>query len=243
MFEPVKAGLGVFMQGFYKTVVPNTTPLKEFVTRGFPYCAAWAPSRMVDKVEDMLGAWQRNDTMQAATRPPKLPVMIISVAKDYTPIGGDFSTQIADPVDIMIPGDEKHRHFEMRLMAGEVRAQIAIFATDEPSAKSLAAQFLLYMSSPSNRGYSAIYPFAGVDNKLPVQFEVRDAPAMSIDTGAKNLTALAIDLTLRCSIPLFYAPEEGEANDNKGIPGTDDPAGYPLVQQVDIERQQGGSNR
>lgn len=233
MFEPVKAGLGSFMQRFYRTIVPTTTPMREFVERGFPYCVAWAPSRMVDKVEDMLSAWQRNDTNQGPTRPPKMPVMLVAVAKDYTPISGDFGMQIADSVEVMIPGDEKNRYFEMRMVAGEIRAQIAVFAQDEPTAKSIAAQFLLFLSSPSNRGFHAVFPFAGVDNRFPVQFEARDSPAMNIDTGVNNLTVLAIDLNLRCSIPLFNAPDIGEANDGKGTPGTDDPAGYPLVQQVD----------
>lgn len=233
MFEPVKAGLGGFMQRFYASVVPTTTGLHEFVGRGFPYCVAWAPTRMVDKAEEMLAAWNKNDTDQAATRPPKLPVVLVAVAKDYTPISRDFGTQIADPIDIFIPGDPKHRYFEMRLIQGEIRAQIAIFAHDEPTAKSLAAQFLLFLDSPSNRGFKAVFPFAGVDNEFPVQIEAPDNPAMNIDTGSKNMTVLAVDLTLKCSVPLFQAPAEGESNDGKGVPGTDDPAGYPLVEVVD----------
>lgn len=234
MFEPVKAGLGDFMRGFYRSVVPTTTPMREFVARGFPYCVAWAPSRMIDKAEEMLSAWQRNDTQQSDTRPPKMPVVLVAVAKDYTPISGDFGTQISDATEVMIPGDAKGRYFEMRMIMGEVRAQVAVFAQDEPTAKSIAAQFLLYLSSPSNRGFYASFPFAGVDNRFPVQFESRDSPAMNIDTGANNLTVLAIDLTLRCSVPIFNAPAEGESSDGQGVPGTDDPAGYPLVQEVGI---------
>lgn len=234
MFEPVKAGLGEFMHGFYRSVVPTTTPMREFVARGFPYCVAWAPSRMIDKVEEMLSAWQRNDTQQSDTRPPKMPVVLVAVAKDYVPISGDFGMQISDSTEVMIPGDAKNRYFEMRMVMGEVRAQIAVFAQDEPTAKSIAAQFLLYLGSPSNRGFYATFPFAGVDNKFPVQFESRDSPAMNIDTGANNLAVLAIDLTLRCSVPIFSAPTEGESNDGQGVPGTDDPAGYPLVQEVDV---------
>lgn len=39
---------------------------------------------------------------------------------------------------------------------------------------------------------------------------------------------LALDLTLKVEVPLFDAPKPGDPNDGKGIPGTDDPAGYPL---------------
>ncbi|MNO45298.1 hypothetical protein D3C76_355620 [compost metagenome] len=232
MFEPVKVGLGEFLQGFYGQVAPTTRSLQEFVGRGFPYCFAWAPARMVDLAGDMLAAWQRNDTGQAPTRPPKLPAVLVAVAKDYTPTGRDFTTQIADPVDVMIPGDDKARYFQMKLVAGDVRAQVAIAASDEPTAKSLAAQFLLYLDSPSRRAFSARYPFAGIDHEFPVQIEAPDNPAMNIETGSKNVTMLAIDLTLKCSVPLFLAPGEGEPNDGKGVPGTADPAGFPLVEEI-----------
>jgi len=233
MFEPVKAGLGVFLQRFYVGLVPTTTGMHRFAARGFPNCVAWAPTRMIDKAEEMLAAWHKNDTDQAATRPPQLPAILVAIAKDYTPVSRSFGAQIADPIDVFIPGDPKHRYFEMRLVQGEVRAQVAIFAHDEPTAKSLAAQFLLFLDSSSNRGFKAVFPFAGVDNEFPVQVETPDSPAMNVDTGSKNMTVLVIDLTLICSIPLFQAPAEGEPNDGKGVPGTDDPAGYPLVESVD----------
>lgn len=232
MFEPVKVGLGEFMQGFYRELAPTTKPLQEFVNRGFHYCVAWAPTRMVDKVEDMLGAWQRNDTDQAPTRPPKLPVIIVAVAKDYSAVGRDFTTQISEPADVMFPDDPKSRYFQMKLIAGDVRAQLAICAADEATAKSLAAQFLLYLDHPSRRSFDANYRFAGLDHSYPAQIEAPDNPAMNIDTGTKNLSILAIDLTLKCTVPLFIAPKVGEPDDGKGVPGTDDPAGFRLVEQV-----------
>ena len=238
MFEPVKAGIGEFLQGFYREVAPTTKGLQEFRQRGFAQCVALAPARMVDQVAAMLGAWQRNDSAQAPTRPPKLPALVVAVAKDYTPASRDFTTQIADPVDVSFPVDGKQRYFQMKLIAGEVRAQLAVMASDEPTAKSLAAQFLLYLDSPSNRSFKARYPFAGIDHEFPVQIEAPDSPAMSIETDAKNLTLLAIDLTLKVSVPLFLAPEEGEPSDGKGVPGTDDPAGFPLVDQVNIEAKE-----
>lgn len=234
MFEPVKAALGGFMQAFYSELAPTTKPLEEFTARGFAQCVAWAPGRMVDKAEEMLGAWLKNDSAQAPGRLPKLPVILVGVAGDYTPIAGNMGTQVADAIDVQLPGDAKHRFFQMRLVAGELRAQVAIFAHDEPTAKSLAAQLLLFLSSPANRGFDAIFPYAGVDNRLPVLVASPDNPAMAIETGGKNLKALAVDLTLVCSIPLFSAPAEGEPNDGLGVPGTADPAGFPLTEQVTI---------
>lgn len=233
MFEPVKAGLGEFLQAFYGEVVPTTKPLQEFVERGFPYSMAWAPTRMVDKAEEMLAAYQRNDTRQGPTRPPSLPVVLVAVARDWTPTEKSFTTQISDPVDVTFPDDPKQRYFRVRTVAGEIRAQLAFFASDEPTAKSLAAQFLLFLDSPSRRRFPARYPFAGLEHEYPAQIEAPDNPAMSVETGNKNLTILAVDVVLKVTVPMFMSPKPGEANDGQGVPGTDDPAGYPLVQQVD----------
>ena len=231
MFEPVKEGLGEFLQGFYAELVPTTKDMNEFVTRGFPYCFAWAPSRMIDQVSEMLEAWQKNDTDQSTTKPHRLPVIIVATSKDYTPVMHDFGTQISDPIDVQFPEDPKSRYFQMKMIAGDIRAQVVIIAGDEPTAKSIAAQFSLYMDSPSRRAFHGLYPFAGIQHAYPVQIEAPDNPASSIDIGSKNMTCLAVDMTLKATVPIFMAPKVGEANDGKGIPGSIDPAGYPLVQE------------
>ena len=231
MFEPVKVGLGEFLQGFYAELVPTTKDMHEFVDRGFPYCFAWAPSRMIDQVSEMLEAWQKNDTDQATTKPHKLPVIIVATSKDYTPVMHDFGVQISDPIDIQFPEDPKGRYFQMKMIAGDIRAQLVIIASDEPTAKSIAAQLSLYLDSPSRRAFHGLYPFAGIQHAYPVQIEAPDNPASSIDIGSKNMTCLAVDMTLKATVPIFMAPKVGEANDGKGIPGSIDPAGYPLVQE------------
>lgn len=67
----------------------------------------------------------------------------------------------------------------------------------------------------------------------PVQIESTDSPATSIGTEAKNLTILAIDLTLKATIPMMSAPAPGQPNDGKGTPGsTSNPSGFPLVERV-----------
>lgn len=231
MFEPVKVGLGEFLQGFYAELVPTTRDMNEFVARGFPYCFAWAPTRMIDQVNEMLEAWQKNDTDQFTTKPHKLPVIIVATSKDYTPVMHDFGTQISDPIDVQFPEDPKGRYFQMKMIAGDIRAQVVIIASDEPTAKSIAAQLSLYLDSPSRRAFHGLYPFAGIQHAYPVQIEAPDNPASSIDIGSKNMTCLAVDMTLKASVPMFIAPKAGEPNDGKGVPGTDDPAGYPLVQE------------
>lgn len=241
MLQPVKIAFGGFLGRFFGSIVPTTKPMEGFVTRPLSKAIAWAPSRMIDAAEDMLALWMRTDMEGAPTTPPELPAIIVAMAKDYTPTGREYTRQVADRQMVMIPGDSKERLFGLRAVAGDVRVQLVIFATDEPSARSLAAQFLLYLDSTEARRFDASYRFAGVDMAWPVQIESPDTLAMSIATGSKNLTVLAIDVTLRAEIPLFDAPKEGQPNDGKGVPGTDDPAGYPLVQSVGIVSAEAGA--
>lgn len=239
MLEPVKTALGDYMGSFYADIVPTTKPLESYVMRGLAKSIVWAPARMVDSAEEMLAAWQRNDTDGAATKPAHLPVIIVSMSKDYVPTGRDYTHQVAESVMMILPGDVKERVFGVRAMAGDIRAQIAIFAQDEPTARSLAAQFILFLDAVPNRRFNATYSFAGQTLYWPVQVESPDSPAMSIQTDAKNLTILAIDITLKAEIPLFDAPAVGQPNDGKGTPGNSaDPAGYPLTDQVNYAKQE-----
>ncbi len=243
MLQPVKEAFGLFMGRFYATLVPTTKPLESYVTRGVAKSIAWAPSRMIDAAEDMLSLWMRSDIHDAPTRPPDMPAILVALAKDYTPTGRDYTRQVADREMVIIPTDPKERMFGLRAVAGDIRAQIVIFATDEPTAHSLAAQFGLFVDATPNRRFTARYAFASQPMDWPVQVELPDVPAMNIPTEAKNLTVLAIDITLRAEIPLFDAPKAGEPNDGKGTPGdAADPAGYPVVQQIGITSREAGPN-
>jgi len=238
MLQPVKIAFGEFLGRYFASLVATTKPLQSYVTRPLSKAIAWAPSRMVDAADDMLALYMRTDMDGAPTTPPDLPVIIAAMAKDYTPTGRDYTRQISDRQMVILPDDPKERLFGLRAVAGDVRVQLAVFATDEPSAHALAAQFLLFVDETPSRRFEAEYHFAGIKTAWPVQIESPENPAMSIQTDAKNLTILAIDLTLHASIPLFDAPKVGEPNDGKGNPGTDDPTGYPLVQTIDAQSQE-----
>lgn len=238
MFEPVKAAFGNYMGGFYSCLVPTTKGMQEYVTRGLAKSIVWAPARMVDAVEEMLSSWQRNDTNDAPTQPPEMPIIFVAMAKDLMPTGRDYTRQVSEQVMAILPNDVKERAFNVRVIAGDIRAQIAICAHDEPTARSLASQFLLYIDNMENRRFFAHYTFASQDLTWPVQVESPEIPAMGVQLDVKNLTVLALDLTLRTSVPIFDAPAVGQPNDGKGTPGSiTDPAGYPLVIQVDYDEK------
>jgi hypothetical protein len=232
MFEPVKAGFGQYMARFYGELIATTRPLEEFVLRGVGKSVMWAPARMVDAAEDMLSLYARDDLDEGPTKPFAMPIMFVAMAKDYVPSGRDFTRQLADTVDIALPGDDKNRVFGLRSVAADIRAQVVVAAMDEPTARSLAAQFVLYLDSTDGRRFSAPFTFAGEALDWPVVIENPDVQAIQVPTEAKNLTMLAIDLTLRATVPLIDAPKPGDANDGQGVPGTADPAGYPVVNAI-----------
>ena len=232
MFEPVKVAFGAFMGGYYAALVPTTKALQGYVTRGLGKAILWAPARMVDAAEEMLASWQRNDTDQATTRPPDMPVIIVAMARDTVPTGRDFTRQLAEREYVILPDDPQERAFGLRTIAADIRAQVAIFAHDEPTARSLAAQLIGYLDAAPNRRMWADYPFAGFVLPWPVQVETPEVPAMAIPTEAKNLTILVVDLTLKATVPLYDAPGFDEPNDGQGDAETGDPPGYPVTVEV-----------
>ena len=234
MFDPLKIAFAEDLAAFHLQVVGMTRAVASFRARPFAKAYAWAPSRMVDDAQALVDAYQRNDTDQAPTQPPRLPMCLVAIAKNFEPMGHDFGIQSSEPIDLMIPDDPKERSFKVRIMAGDVRAQLAFFATDIATAQSIAAQYLLYIDPPARRRLWARYPFAGFAHTYPVQIETPDAPAVAVETNSRAIHCLAIDLTLKTTIPLFMAPGPEEPHDGKGTPGDpDDPAGYPVVTEVD----------
>lgn len=236
MLKPVKEAFGRYVNEWYASIVPTSKQVREFSERGLAKSIVWAPSRMVDAAEDMLASWRKNDTDSAPSRPPELPVIIVSMAKDFTQTMRDYSAQIADPVVVMLPDDAKERAVSLRVINADIRTQIAIFAHENETARALAAQLALFMDAPGNRRFQSVFRFGGVDTRWWVQIENPDAIATSVATESKNLTILAMDVTLKAAIPLFAAPKYGEPVDASkgGYAGYDeDPASYPVVTSVD----------
>lgn len=243
MLEPIKVAFGEFMVRFYASIAPTTRPLQAYVTRGAEKSIAWAPTRMVDSVEDMLSLWSRSNVEDGKTRPHDLPVIFVSMSKDYVPTARDYTRQIADKMMVVISNDPKARTFGLRVAAGDIRAQVVVIASDEPTARALAAQFLLFLDATDSRRFMARHSFSGQVMEWPVQLEAQDPPAAAVATESKNLTILAVDLNLRAEIPIFDAPPAGAPNDGRGVAGQADKSdlsGYPVISQINITSQLSG---
>lgn len=234
MFEEVKEAWGGFIQRFHDQLMPTTKIMHEFCRRDFSEAYVLAPERMIDKIEEMLASYTLNQPVNVPHTPDKIPVVITCFGRDYITTGRDYTIEVRDKTPIIIPTDTKDRFFEIRTVAGDIRVQLAIITLDPATAKSIAAQFLLFIDSPVNRGFDAKYIFAQQNVYFPCQIEMTDSPASNIDTGSKNLTVLAIDINLHCTIPLYNAPTQDQPNDGKGT-GPSDPSGYPLVNEIKLD--------
>ena len=233
MLMPVKEAFGLWMGEFYRSIHPNVPDLHEFVARGQERAMAFAPGRMVDAAEEMLASWQRNDTDQSPTRPAKLPVILVAMANDYQATGRDWARQITDPEFVIIDGDPKERVFGVTTAAKDVRAQIAVIAHDQDTAQSLVGQFAKFIDGTEQRRFRARYnAFSGLDMWFPVVVADPGVYGAEVKHEARKPVILVCDITLHVTEPFIHAPALGEPNDGKGVPGTDDPAGYPVVTQI-----------
>lgn len=247
MFEPVKVAFGEFMGRFYDQLIATTQPMEEFVARGLSRSIMLAPGRMIDAADSMFRKYLRIEHEDTdVTLPHKLPVILCAFARDFSVTGRDYSRLVGDRQMVVLPDDPKQRMFGLRMMSADIRVQVVVFATDEPSAKSIAGQFALFLDETFNRRFWATYRFAGVDCTFPCQIDSPEVYPALVQNDARNLTILAMDLTLKCAAPLFDAPKEGEPNDGKGTAGSkDDPAGYPVVDAIKFghfEGEQEGNN-
>ena len=235
MYEPLKVAFGQYLGQFFAGgIAPTTRYLTEYVRRPLNQAILWAPGRMVDLAEEMLAAWQKDDSRGSPTAPYTMPIILVAIAKDATQSGPGFARSLGTPGYVVLPDDPKDRLFKLRTFTADLRAQLAIAAHDEPTARALASQVLLWLEAFPNRSFRATYRFAGFDLDWPVQVALPENPASLIATDAKNLTLLSLDILLRPTVPLYQAPRPGEPNDGLGDPNNpDDPAGYPFLVEID----------
>lgn len=242
--DTIKEAFGRYLEGFHSQLVADTPAMAEFSQRAFARSAVWAPGRLIDQIEEMLKAYRKNDNSQSGQPKTLLPIMIAAVGKDFMPSGPEYGRNQSDGVFVTLPDDPKERVFRLRAVSRDVRAQVAIIAGDEPTATSIAMQLQLYMSSMRGRTFFATFSLAGFADPWGVQIENPDllATGSPLDE-VKNMTSLAVDLTLRATIPLLGAPKPGEDNDGQGdgpnqfnpFEAGYDPSGYPVVLRAEAQ--------
>lgn len=225
LLTPIKAGLGGWLSDFYAQFYPDTPANIEWAKRGTSKAMAWAPGRMVDAVEEMLSAWKNNDNSGKAGTSAYLPVLFAAVANEYAETPNEDGRPITDAMPFSFPQDPQHRQFMIRLMSGDLRAQVAVIAAEPLSAMSIIGQLCLWASG--RMAFPCVYRFAGFDTPWTSRIVGTERMAISSPVG-DQLTILTLDLTIRAAIPLYY----GNGNGSGGIGDPLNPAGFPVVTKV-----------
>lgn len=232
-FDQIKKGFGHYLARWRKGIYADyadTDAVRSFLERPFKQAVQWAPARMIDAAEDMLALYRKSANGENGPA-AALPVVLLAMDDNFLGTGADWSGQHVSRrlVQIMEGGSwYGYKHVQQ-----DRRAQVVIIASEGGSAQSLAAQLASFIQEPKNRWFDAPYVFG--EYKVPMQITLEtnriDWMNVAVPADAKNLKILAADITLKCSIPYFDAPQPGEPNDGS----THTPPGYPLVQVIQAD--------
>ena len=225
-FFPLKQAFSEYMARFYAGLYPDTSAMQEYTARGVSRGIVWAPDRMVDAAEDMLASYRKNENGPAGAS-SLFPIIIVAMSKDYIPTGGDWGgKQVGRQLVSIVEGGSVYGY---RQGMGDIRVQAVIISAESATARSLAAQFSLFVGEIPNRRFSCKHQFGQYEFQMPCMLESPDILFSEVKTDQPNITVLAADLTLKAVFPYFDAPKPGQPNDGTA----NNPPGYPLVAQVD----------
>lgn len=231
-FIQQKEAFGWYMVGWFNQLYTDTPDAKEFRARRPAQAMQWAPSRMLDKVESMLAQYRKNENGPPGAT-TKLPVVLLATDDDFLGTGADWGGHHTgfERMQILEGGS----WYDYRQDMHDRRIQVVIIANDGDTAKSLAAQLSAYMQEPHHRYMDAKYSFGQYVVPAPMQLETKRIDWMRIETDQKNMKILAGDISLKCVVPIFRAPADGEPNDGS----TNVPPGFPQVVKVHNKQRMG----
>lgn len=225
---PVKEAFSLYLKRWFDDIYVDTESVEEYASRSFDKAVMWAPANMVDAVEDMLKSYQKNNTTGVPGANAKFPMVIVAMAKDYTPSGGETGVRQMSRRLVSLSEEPGSSVYGYRQAAGDVRVQIVVLAAEPMSGQSIAAQLGLHFGEIRNRRFRVPYKWHQYDFTTPCMLETPDTLFSKVEAENRGMTILVADFTLKIILPFLDAPKPGEAND-----GTDnDPPGYPVVTQA-----------
>jgi hypothetical protein len=231
-FIQQKEAFGWYLLDWFKAIYADTSAVRDFKERRPAQAMQWASGRMLDKVEAMLAQYRKNENGPPGAT-TKLPVLLLATDDDFLGTGADWGGHHTgfERVQILEGGS----WYDYRQDMHDRRIQLVIVASDGDSAKSLAAQLSAFMQEPHRRYMDAKYKFGQYEVPAPMQLETKRIDWMKVDVDQKNIKILAADVALKCVVPIFRAPAEGEPNDGS----TNVPPGYPTIQTVNMRQRIG----
>lgn len=227
---PVDIAIADYLTRWHADLIGTTKGVEAFAARSPASSLFIASGRMIDDAQAMLDSLRRNNTdtgLSGANQGAKFPCVISCTGKDYVPTTADWAAKHLPKQQIQIEPNGSWYEYQQAMC--DIRWQLAIFADERQTASSLAAQFHLFMAQPSNKRFKAKHTFGQYEVHAPIMIESPEPSASNVVIdGQRNITCLAIDVTLKVVIPYFRAPKLGDPNDNSA----NSPQGFPVV--IDI---------
>lgn len=228
-FDQIKIGFAQYMHRWFKGIYPDyvdTKGVRAFLERPFSQGVQWAPSRMLDAAEEMLSAYQKNKNGPDG-QSTLFPVVLMAIDDNFLTTGSDWGGQQVGRRLVAI--EEGGSWYGYKHVMQDRRVQVVIIASEAGTAQSLAAQLTSFVAEPHNRYLDAPYAFGQYRVSMPITLESNRIDWMDVKNDVKNIKILAADFTLKCTIPYFDAPRQGEPNDGS----TNVPPGFPRVGVVE----------
>lgn len=236
-FYPLREAFSRYIGRFYQKIYPDTPALTAFVKRGLSSSVVWAPDRLVDSVEEMLKSYQKNRNNAdledyAPGRNARFPIIVLGMAKDSIPTGGDFGGRMTPRRLVHLTDDEDASVYGYRQSMLDIRVQVVLMCAESASARSLASQLSLFASEPANRRFPVTHRFGQYELEMTCMLESSDLYWMNaLDSPA--MTVFYTDITLKAVIPYVDAPRPDEENDGS----SHNPPGYPVVTEFKNHNQ------
>lgn len=229
-FIQQQIAFGDYLIRWFSGLYGEMPGVKAFKARAPAEALKWAPSRMIDEAEKMLEQYRQN-TNGPKGKSSLFPVVIVAPDDDFIGTGADWGGAHTERTELQIwEGGSWYGH---NLVMHDRRFQVVIAANEGDTAKALAAQLSAFIKKVSNRYFNATYTFGQYQVPGPIQMETNRIDWMAVKTDAKNMKILAADITVKCQVPHFDAPGEGEPNDGS----TNNPPGYPRTGLIDLEHR------
>lgn len=204
----IKTAITKFVLKYFDELIPNgNKQIASFLNRKAENKIAIAPSRLVDKVDEMLSLYRERGKRAENNANVALPIFILGFDKNYAPTGLERGASI---VDKMVVEDDEHHYFYLRLSKHEQRAQLVLFCRDEETAFLFADQFKLYCAAFNHRTSPVRYFYNGKAYEFKMILEDNNIfGANNPIAEQENLTVLVFDLNFICQTPYFsgYEPE------------------------------------
>ena len=172
----IKTAFGLYLGQFYAGIYPDTKALRAFANRGLSLSIMMAPGRMIDQVQDMITAYQKNDNSPGAGpyhpgANALFPVILVALSKDYIPTAGDFGGRQVGRQMVALSDEPGSSVYGYRQAMGDYRAQVVIMAAETSTAQSLAAQFALFVGEIPNRRFRVKFPWGQYELDMPCMLE------------------------------------------------------------------------